>query len=466
MQTKCLRSYYCYPMLLTIKTTRYPATDLGYLLHKHPARIQSVAIIAGTAHIYYPESNDHACKAALLLDIDPVGLVRRNDANGFTLDQYVNDRPYVSASFMSAAIAQAYSSALNGKCKDKPELVDVAIPFEVMLTALPVKGGEILLRRLFEPLGYEMTITNAPLNPAFPEWGISRYFNVILRNTIPLKILLRQLYVLLPVCDNDKHYFVGEHELEKLMEKGEGWLEEHPAKELIVRRYLKNIANLANQAMERMMKEEIVEEPVAEPKEQKRLHDLRLETVKDLLRSLNVQSVIDLGCGEGKLLKILKQDARFTRLTGMDVSQLSLQIATRKLKQDTHQQDPRINLFQGSLLYADHRTKDYDAGVLVEVIEHLEENRLADMEKSVFQFARPEYVIITTVNAEYNIKYETLSAGTFRHNDHRFEWTRNQFETWGNKVAELYKYTVSYQPVGELDEAVGASSQLAVFKRN
>ncbi|GEP92064.1 3' terminal RNA ribose 2'-O-methyltransferase Hen1 [Chitinophaga terrae (ex Kim and Jung 2007)] len=274
-------------MLFTIKTERYPATDLGYLLHKHPAKIQSVAITAGTAHIYYPEANEHACKAALLLDIDPVALVRRNDANGFSLDQYVNDRPYVSASFMSAAIAQAYSSAMNGRCKDKPEIVDEPLPFEAMLTALPVKGGETLLRRLFEPLGYEMTIASAPLNPAFPEWGVSRYFNVALRNTITLKKLLRQLYILLPVCDNDKHYFVGEHELEKLMEKGEGWLEQHPEKELIVRRYLKHIGPLANQALERMMKEDMEEEEAeAAPKELKRLHDLRLETVRDILRSL------------------------------------------------------------------------------------------------------------------------------------------------------------------------------------
>ena len=454
-------------MLFTIKTERYPATDLGYLLHKHPAKIQSVAITAGTAHIYYPEANEHACKAALLLDIDPVALVRRNDANGFSLDQYVNDRPYVCASFMSAAIAQAYSSAMNGRCKDKPEIVDEPLPFEAMLTALPVKGGETLLRRLFEPLGYEMTIASAPLNPAFPEWGVSRYFNVALRNTITLKKLLRQLYILLPVCDNDKHYFVGEHELEKLMEKGEGWLEQHPEKELIVRRYLKHIGPLANQALERMMKEDMEEEEAeAAPKELKRLHDLRLETVRDILRSLNVRTVIDLGCGEGKLLKLLKQEPVFTKLTGMDVNQVSLQIATRKLKLDSYNPDTRIHLFQGSLLYADQRTKEYDAGVMVEVIEHLEENRLGDMEKAVFQFARPGYVIITTVNAEYNVKYEKLTAGTFRHTDHRFEWTRSQFEAWGNRVAELYKYTVTYQPVGELDEAVGASSQLAIFKRN
>ncbi|RFS19203.1 3' terminal RNA ribose 2'-O-methyltransferase Hen1 [Chitinophaga silvatica] len=455
-------------MLLTIKSTRYPATDLGYLLHKHPAKVQSVALSAGTAHIYYPEATENACTAALLLDIDPVGLVRSKGSNSFSLDQYVNDRPYVSASFMSLAIAQAYSSAMNGRCKDKPELVDVPLPLEVQLTSLPVKGGEALLRQLFEPLGYEVTAKTALLDETFPEWGVSRYFNVTLRNTICLKYLLRQLYVLIPVCDNNKHYFVDNHEMEKLLEKGTGWLEEHPLKELITRRYLKNIGPLTNEALERLLKEEKAVEPEAASIDKKRLHDIRLEAVRDLLLTTDASTVIDLGCGEGKLLRLLKEYKSFQKLTGMDVSFMSLQLASKKLKLDqlNSTAKERITLLHGSLTYMDQRLKGYDAAVLVEVIEHLDEPRLVDLERTVFQFARPQHVIITTVNAEYNANYGNLQYGNFRHSDHRFEWTRAEFETWGNRVAEQFRYSVSYQPIGEVDENLGGPSQLAIFKRN
>ncbi|WP_142687007.1 3' terminal RNA ribose 2'-O-methyltransferase Hen1 [Chitinophaga polysaccharea] len=456
-------------MLLTITTKRYPATDLGYLLHKHPAKVQTVELTAGSAHIFYPEATDHSCTAALLLDIDPVRLVRGNGkGNDFTLEQYVNDRPYVASSFMSAAIAQAYATAMNGRCKDKPHLVEEAIPFEINLSVLPVKGGEPLLRQFFEPLGYEVTVQSHLLDEQYPEWGQSRYFNMTLRHTLPLKTILRQLYILVPVCDNDKHYFVGGHEIEKLMEKGEGWLDTHPARELITRRYLRHIAPLAKQALELIMKDEALPEEEKPAKDKVKLHDLRLLTVRDILQELNVATVADMGCGEGKLLRLLMEKPQFKKILGMDVSYHALEIAMDKLKPDRlpEMQRNRIQLIHGSLTYRDKRLSGFDAGVLVEVIEHLDEPRLSALEKVVFEYARPLHVIITTVNAEYNALYEKLSAGAFRHGDHRFEWTRAQFETWGNRVAAQFGYTVSFRPLGETDETLGGPSQLALFKRS
>lgn len=457
-------------MLLTITTTRYPATDLGYLLHKHPAKVHTFPLTAGDVHIFYPEATEEKCTAALLLDLDPVRLTRKNGPGGndFALELYVNDRPYVASSFMSAAISQAYSSAMNGRCKDKPELVDVAFPLEVTLSVLPVNGGEPLLRSLFEPLGYEVSVQAFPLDTQFTEWGQSRYYEVSLKNTLPLWMLLSQLYVLIPVCDNDKHYFIGNHEIEKLMEKGRDWLEDHPAKELIVRRYMKHLGPLTRQALDLIMKEEAVPEEIEDtpvPAEKIRLHDLRLQTVRDLLLEQQVTSVADLGCGEGKLLRLLMEKPAFTRILGMDVSYRSLEIAGEKLKLDRmpERQRKRLELIQGSLLYKDKRLSGFDAATLVEVIEHLEPPRLAVLEKVVFEYARPSLVIITTVNAEYNIKYESLNAGTFRHNDHRFEWTRPEFEAWATVVAERFGYTVTFKPLGEWDDAVGAPSQLALF---
>lgn len=454
-------------MLLTITTTRNPATDLGYLLHKHPAKVQTVPLTAGDAHIFYPEATVTRCTAALLLDLDPVRLTRKSGPGGndFALEQYVNDRPYVASSFMSAAISQAFATAMNGRCKDKPELVDEALPLEVSLSVLPVNGGEPLLRNLFEPLGYEVDAQSFNLDEQHPGWGQSRYYQVTLRNTLPLKTLLSQLYVLIPVCDNDKHYYVGDHEIEKLMEKGRDWLEAHPARELITKRYLKNIGQLTRQALDVIVKEEAVPATEKPSAEKVRLHDLRLMAVRDLLLENNVTSVADLGCGEGKLLKLLLEKPVFSRILGMDVSYRALEIAQDKLKTDRlpELKKKRISLVHGSLTYKDKRISGFDAITLVEVIEHLDETRLAVLEKVIFEYARPQLVISTTVNAEFNVKYEALSSGAFRHSDHRFEWTRAEFENWAQRVATRFGYTVSFKPLGEWDDTVGAPSQLALF---
>ncbi|UEG54846.1 3' terminal RNA ribose 2'-O-methyltransferase Hen1 [Mucilaginibacter daejeonensis] len=463
-------------MLLTITTTHSPATDLGYLLHKHPDKLQTVEIAAGKAHIFYPEVSEQKCTAALLLDIDPVGLVRSEGPRGndFALEQYVNDRPYVASSFMSAAIAKAYSSALNGRCKDKPELPLVAMPFEVTMAVLPVKGGEGVLRMLFEPLGYEVTCIRHELDPAFPQWGNSRYFTVTLKHNLTLQQLLSHLYVLIPVCDTDKHYWVSKDEIEKLLTKGKDWLEAHPSKEMIVRRYLKNQRSLANQALSVLLsKDESEEESVTETEEvpdqveepKVKIHELRLLAAKEVLLQSGAKRVADLGCGEGRLIKLLLPEKQFEYILGMDVSYRSLEIAKERLKLERmpERQAQRIRLIQGSMTYRDKRLEGFDAAALVEVIEHLDEPRLAALEKSVFAYARPGTVVVTTPNAEYNVRFANYEEGKMRHTDHRFEWTRAQFADWGNRIAHEHGYTVTYQPVGEEDGEVGALSQMAVF---
>ncbi|RPD40564.1 3' terminal RNA ribose 2'-O-methyltransferase Hen1 [Chitinophaga barathri] len=460
-------------MLLTITNTRYPADDLSYLMHKHPAKVQETEFSQGIAHIFYPEVSPQKCTIALLLDIDPISLVRKNGpaGNDFALQQYVNDRPYAASSFLSGALAKAFSSALNGRCKDKPEMVSVPLDLEVNIPVLPVRGGENVLRGLFEPLGYTVQCTQHPLDGQFPEWGNSRYFSLKLTHTLTLQALLQHLYILIPVCDNDKHYFVGKEEVEKLMEKGRDWLETHPQKELIILRFLKHQKGLANQALEQILQEE---EPAAETEEtttpspvRVRMHDVRLQAVKDELLATGAATVADLGCGEGKLLRLLMNEKQFTGILGMDISYHSLTIAKDKLKLERlpEKQQQRIQLIQGSLTYRDERLHGYDAAALVEVIEHLDEPRLATLEKVVFGHAKPRTVIVTTPNAEYNIKFESLEAGTMRHNDHRFEWTRAQFSEWAGQVAQEHGYTVSFKPLGEEDPEVGALSQMGIFSK-
>ncbi|MCR6638279.1 MAG: 3' terminal RNA ribose 2'-O-methyltransferase Hen1 [Sporocytophaga sp.] len=463
-------------MLLTITTKHKPATDLGYLLHKHPDKLQSFDTSFGKMYVFYPESSEERSTIALLLDVDPVALVRNHkgpSGEGFALEHYVNDRPYVASSFMSVAISKAFRSAMSGICKDKPYLVDRVLPLEVKIQLLPSRGGEAFLRSLFEPMGYQVELKRYELDTKYPEWGMSRYFSVTLRNELKMKDLLAHLYVLIPVLDNDKHYWISEHEVQKLEEKGSGWLEQHPEKELIIKRYLKNVGAYTRLAKSRLSEEEMIENeeevsPNDQVKEEKKisLHQQRLNKALDELKLSGAQSVLDLGCGEGKLLKLLMKEAQFDNIVGMDVSYRTLEIAKVRLNYERlpQKQKERLRLIHGSLTYRDKRLKGFDAAAVIEVIEHLDLSRLASFERVVFESARPLTVVITTPNAEYNVKYEALSEGAFRHSDHRFEWTRAEFERWASGIATKYNYEVRFEPIGDWDEEVGAPSQMGVFK--
>jgi 3' terminal RNA ribose 2'-O-methyltransferase Hen1 len=464
-------------MLLTISTTHDPATDLGYLLHKNPARIQQFDLAFGQVHVFYTEASPTRCTAALLLDVNPVGLVRRDREDGFALEQYVNDRPYASTSFLSVAIAQVYGSALHGRCKDRPELVNMAIPLQAMLTALPCRGGEPLLRRLFEPLGYTIETVSTPLDPQFPAWGDSAYYTVTLTHRLPLKDLLSHLYVLIPVLDDKKHYFVGSDEIDKLLRHGEGWLNHHPELDLITRRYLRHQRSLTREALARLVE---VESPNTEAtavqhdteetaiEEKINLHQQRLGTVLAVIKNSGALRVLDMGCGEGRLLALLMKEPQFQKIVGMDVAHRSLEEAADRLNLErlTPSQRQRIQLIHGSLMYRDSRLAGFDAAAVVEVIEHLDPPRLVAFERVLFEFAHPQMIVLTTPNAEYNVKWETLPAGKFRHKDHRFEWTRAEFGAWGAQMCERFGYQVRYLPIGEEDPNVGAPTQMAVFEVN
>ena len=465
-------------MLLTITSTADPATDLGYLLHKNPSKVQAFPLPFGTAHVYYPEARADRCTAALLLEIDPIALVRdrRGPAGeGGLLDQYVNDRPYAASSFLSVAIAQVYGSALNGKCRERAELVERDLPLAARVAALPCRGGEGFLRRLFEPLGYTVTTTHHPLDERFPEWGESPYCSVTITGTKTLAELLTHLYVLIPVFDNEKHYYVGEDELEKLLIKGAGWLAAHPEKEQITRRYLKHRSSLYREALARLIEEESVEadDEATETRQEDALerplslNEQRHGAVLAALRGSGARTVLDLGCGEGKLLRELLADRQFERIVGMDVSVQSLQRAAQRigLERLPAKQRERIELLHGSLIYRDRRLAGFDAAVVVEVIEHLDPPRLSAFERVLFEFARPKTIVLTTPNREYNVMWETLPAGHLRHADHRFEWTRQEFQEWGVRAARLHGYAVRFVPAGPVDDLVGSPTQMGVFER-
>jgi 3' terminal RNA ribose 2'-O-methyltransferase Hen1 len=465
-------------LLLTIATSLVPATDLGYLLHKNPAGHHTAELSFGTAHVIFPVARADRCEAAVILEIDPVGLVRRGRSGPAqaSLAHYVNDRPYVASSFMSVALGRLFATALSGRSKERPALAAEPVPLEIGLPVVPCRGGAPLLRRLFEPLGYQVTAEPIALDPQFPDWGDSQYLAVGLAGTLTLRAALEHLYVLLPVLDDDKHYWVGTDEVDKLLRRGGQWVGAHPDRDLITRRYLRHDRRLTSDALRRLMADEaadpeaddVASDAAEEAAERKvGLHDQRIAAVVSAIAESGSARVLDLGCGSGKLIAALLKLSQVRQVTGMDVSHHALQAAARRLHLDqlSPRARARIELLHGSLTYTDHRLRDFDAAAVVEVIEHLDPPRLDAFELSVFGSARPGVVVLTTPNGEYNALFAGLPDGTFRHADHRFEWTRAQFGDWATAVAARHGYQVTVSGVGPEDPALGSPTQLAVFSR-
>lgn len=467
-------------MLLTISTTHEPATDLGFLLHKHPERVHTVTLPFGEAHVFYPQAGEDACTAALLVEVDPVGLVRDRKGpkgNFGSLAQYVNDRPYAASSFLSVALNKCFGTAMGGRSKERPDLAAEPLSLVARLPVLPSRGGEPILRRLFEPLGYDLTAVPIPLDPTFPEWGDSQYLDAQISGRVRLQQLLEHLFVLLPVLDDDKHYWVGPDEVDKLLRRGGTWLASHPERELITRRYLRHDRRLVSDALARLLDEDVAEDPdevaVSHDAEEEAveakisLNDQRLEAVLSALRASGARTVVDLGCGSGKLIERILRDTDLDRVVGVDVSYRSLEGAARRLHLDTMapRQRERVDLLQGALTYRDGRLTAFDAATVVEVIEHLDPPRLGAFERAIFAYARPRTVILTTPNAEYNVRFDGLAAGQLRHQDHRFEWTRQQLADWVEAVAARYGYAVELSGIGPEDQVLGQPTQMAVFQR-
>jgi 3' terminal RNA ribose 2'-O-methyltransferase Hen1 len=462
-------------VLLTLSATMPDATDLGFLLHKHPGKAQSFPVAGGTAHVIWPEATSARSTVALLLEVDPIALVRskgNRGAEGFALAQYVNDKPYAASSMLAVALGKVFRTAMTGRCDTRPELAAQALSLSVHIPALPSRGGVDLVQRLFAPLGWTVIATPIVLDPQIPEWGESAYVDVQLSGTVRVADALSQLYVLMPVLDDSKHYWISTDEVDKLMRAGGEWLGGHPERDLITRRYLGHHRLLVTNAVSRLAEvddtePDALDNAVTDDARPTPLAQLRTSAVIAVLRAEGASSVVDLGCGEGALLRDLVPDPTFARILGVDVSHRALELATRRLQLDRmpDRQRARLELIQSSAVYRDDRLLDYDALVLMEVIEHVDPARLPALERTVFGHARPVSVVVTTPNAEYNVRYEFLAAGSMRHRDHRFEWTRTQFAAWAEATATAHGYRVRYLPIGEVDPDVGPPTQMAVFRR-
>jgi len=458
-------------MLFTITYTGQNTEELGYLLYKNPYRPQKFELSHGNAYVFYPEVSNERTTAALLLDIDPIELARgKPDANRSGLFDYVNDRPYVSSSFLSSAISNVFGTAMSGRADEHQTLSDTPLDLSATVAMLPCRGDMAMLNRVFEPLGYEVSHEAFVNDERFPAWTKIKYVNLTIRGKVRLRDLLRHIYVLVPVFDRQKHYWVGKDEVDKLLQHGEDWLPNHPEKGYITSRYLRNLRPLVNMAFARLVAADADsasgdEAPEDTPERKINLNERRLGSVIAALKSCGAKSVIDIGCGEGHLLSLLVRESQFVRIAGMDVSHWALERAREKLKTDRINEGARdrLTLFHGSLMYKDSRCKGYDAACVIEVIEHLDLPRLAAFERVLFEYAKAPVVVLTTPNREYNVKYENLNETGLRHKDHRFEWTRPQFREWAEKTADKHGYTVRFSEIGDLDEALGAPTQMGVF---
>lgn len=448
-------------MLITVTFEPDPAsgidaTALGHLLHKHPAKVQTFSAPVGEIHVFYPEATPARCTAAMLLEVDPVSLVRSKRFRGdaASLGHYVNDRPYVASSMLAVGIGTVFRTAMTGRSDSFPEIAAAPLPLTIEIPVVSTRGTEDdLVRRVFEPCGWSVVERRIPLDAEHPDWGDSRYSAVTLTGRVRLADALRQLYVLLPVLDDAKHYWVGDDEIAKLERAGEGWLAEHPERELITRRYLVHQRSLIGGEEERAS----AETP---------LRVRRADAVIAALKDVGARRVVDMGCGPGALLARMQADRSFSRIVGVDVSARSLEQAARRLRlaEASDAERERIELLHGSIVYRDDRLRDLDAMVLMEVIEHVEPSRLDALEDAVFS-AGTASVIVTTPNAEYNDLYPSLDAGAFRHEDHRFEWTRAEFRAWAEGAAARHRCSVEFRPVGDEDVSRGAPTQLALFRK-
>lgn len=466
-------------MLLTLSLQSDPennikATDLSYLLHKSPDRIHSFSLSHNTAHVFYPQCDEDQCQVALLLEVDAISLVRtfRGPMSSKQLTHYLNDRPYTANSFMSVALARAFRSAMGGRSKEREALVDCKLPLTVHIPVLPCRGGQPVLEKLFSPLGYEISAEPIALDNQFSEWGHSHYYQVTLKNKCRLVDLLSHLYVLMPVLDNDKHYWVSADEIEKLLLRGGDWLAQHPAKEFISLRYLKHKKHYAQIALAALAPEQIDAEEKADQAEAElekplTLNQQRQQKVIDTLLAHQVQSILDLGCGEGKLMKLLASHAQFKSIVGVDVSSQALDRASSRLRLEhwSERQQHRIQLWHGSAFYSDSRWTSFEAICCIEMIEHMDEDRLEAFIENVFNIAQPKLIIITTPNQEYNVVFG-LSENQRRHSDHRFEWTRTEFTTWCQCIVDNYDYQVTLEGIGTNDKNYGHPTQMAVFTRS
>ncbi|MFC4100784.1 3' terminal RNA ribose 2'-O-methyltransferase Hen1 [Paenibacillus xanthanilyticus] len=463
-------------MQIIIRADGAGANMLSHLLAKNPNNLYEREEKGAKVRLVYTVCDEQRTEAVLHVSPDPIELVK-GSPDSYDITQYINDREFVTSSLFCTYIRPSLGTALNGKPKET-FAEWVSHKFALTLSFGPVASNlpEPVVEQLFASLGYEVEQERGEADYPFALKHRSSVRYITLRGRQTLQTALRQLFILMPVLDDYKHYFIGEAEVEKLERYGEGWLEAHPQRELIVKRTLRFADVIERyEANREPAREEQngAAEPAAEaasladgaePAPKVRLNEQRYQAICETVQGLeHKRTVVDFGSGEGKLSARLAELAGVQEVMAVEPSAIARKrAADRFAKLAERGQGVVPKTVTGSLFYYDESLRGKDVIVLCEVIEHIEAHRVERAIATILNEYAPHALIVTTPNREYNQVYEMGEA--MRHADHRFEWTRGEFR----QACERWRtdgYELELQGVGERHEAYGHPTQMAIFRR-
>lgn len=424
-------------MQLSFYTKGPQAMAVSHLLAKNPANLYERTVKKHAVRFVYHKMTADELYATIFVTPDSLALLNENEA--YDITHYINDREFAVSTIFLSLIRSALGTALNGKPKEEyVEAAQIAYPFTFEFGPISTSLSDEEITALWAPLGYVVEIESTS------EAKHARFLK--LSNEITLQKALQQFFILIPVMDDYKHYYIDETEKERLVNYGEGWLEEHPQRDFIYKKALRF--------------KKLYEDPdrtISQPKTTS-LNTQRYETITQLVSSLAPKTVVDMGAGEGKLSQLLAQIPTLRKLYSVDPSNTALTKMQKRFSEKTFAITPTVTW--GSLYYEDETFKNADVFILCEVIEHIDEERLPQIMALIVNQYAPKHLIVTTPNAEYNAVYELEEM---RHADHRFEWTRTQFQNWCVHVAP--NYTLQYKGIGEVHEIFGTPTQMCIMTR-
>ncbi|WP_449599513.1 3' terminal RNA ribose 2'-O-methyltransferase Hen1 [Paenibacillus sp. Marseille-Q9583] len=456
-------------MHLIIKATGSGAGMLSHLLAKNPHNLYDRSDKEARVRIVFTAASDEETEAVIYVTPDPIALVKGNTAHN-DITQYINDREFVTSSRFCSYIRPALGTALNGKPKEV-FLPWVDHKFQLELSFGPVASNlpDHTIEELFHALGYELELERGDAVYSFDLKSRSSARYIRLRGEQTLQTALRQLFILIPALDDDKHYFISDDEIEKIRRYGEGWLDSHPLLALILKRSLR-FANLIKQfdgEESSPSSEKVAITPAEISVEPKiRLNDLRYAAIAETVEGLAFNSsIVDFGSGEGKLSARLGSVPGVKQIWAVEPSANSqLRAIDRFSKLEDREGVTVPTPVTGSLFYFDETLRNKDIMVLCEVIEHIDEHRLARVMETILSEYSPKVLILTTPNKEYNEVYE-MESEEMRHSDHRFEWGRAEFSEWCIRWTSSFDYSVDFKGIGEGSDAFGYPTQMAIFSK-
>ncbi|TDL78499.1 3' terminal RNA ribose 2'-O-methyltransferase Hen1 [Peribacillus frigoritolerans] len=445
-------------MQLTIKATGDNVKAISYLLSKNPNNLYERNHKGHLVRLFYSKFEETELEVTIFVTPDPIDLVK-NNSNSYDITHYINDREFAVSSLFCSFIRSALGTALNGQPKEEySEWVNYRFSFQFEFGPVVSSLSDKQLKDLFEPIGYEVAISRPDIEYSFEMKDKSSARSICLKGMKTLQNGLRQLFVLIPVIDNYKHYYIDDKEIEKLERYGEGWLEDHPKRDYIYRQSLrfKEIFSIVENKKTEEKKEEKIEKV--------RLNDLRYEKIIDFVNQMKPRSIVDFGSGEGKLSVRLGFADGVKEIMAVEPSQSATLKAIERFDKVKNKEKFVVpETIWGSLFYYDERLKGKDVMILCEVIEHIDEFRLPKVLDTILHDYQPNALIITTPNREYNEIYDMEDH--FRHNDHRFEWTRAEFRHWCEERNHRKIYDLQFEGIGEEHDRHGFPTQMCVFVR-